>query len=221
MDNIKNTINFEYMGKVIRNNRLKPIDKAILVDLLLYAGVDGESYPSQEKLAKDMGCSTRYVRYRLDMLCAAGLVTRKRRGFRKTNIYLFNKELYFPKGTSNRKPSSSQSGNRVPRNSGTTLPTNVTQLNNSSKELKKIERKYLSIDDISGQDIKEIAIQYKVPEGLVQLQLEALRNYCSSKGKTYKDYKAALKNFVIREAKTTIERRSLYGDKRGIDATGI
>lgn len=221
MDNIKNTIHFENMAKVMKNNRLKPIDKAILWDLLLYAGVNGESFPSQDTLAKNMGCSTRYIRYRLDMLCAARLVTRKRRGFGKSNIYIFNKELYFPNGNSNRKHSSSHSGNGVPHESGTRVPPNETQLNNSSKVLKKIERKHSSIDSISDNDILEIADQYKVPEGLVRLQLEALRNYCSSKGRTYKDYKAALKNFVIREAKSAVERRSLYGNKRGIDASGI
>lgn len=221
MDNIKNTIHFENMAKVIRNNRLKPVDKALLLDLLLYAGVNGESFPSQETLAKNMGCSTRYIRYRLDMLCAARLVIRKRRGFGKSNIYIFNKELYFPNGTSNRKPSSSHSGNRFPYKSGTSVPANETQLNKSSNALKKNNKKKSSINDISEVDIREIAEHYKVPIGLVQLQLEALKNYCSSTGKEYKDYKAALKNFVLREAKSNVERRSLHGDKRGIDASGI
>src|SRR3989344_1856623 len=127
MDNTKNTINFQNMAKVMKNNRLKPIDKAILWDLLLYAGVNGESFPSQETLAKNMGCSTRYIRYRLDMLCAAGLVTRKRRGFGKSNIHIFNEELYFPNGRSNRNQSSSHSGNSVPHESGTGVPPNGIQ----------------------------------------------------------------------------------------------
>ena len=221
MDNIKRTIKFKYMAKVIRNNRLKPIDKALLVDLLLYAGTDGESFPSQQKLADDLGCSTRQIRYSLDMLCAASLVTKKRRGFAKSNAYFFNEELYFPNDRTNRNPASYHLGKRVPDNSGTPVPPNETQLNNSSKVLKKIERKHSSIDSISDNDILEIADQYKVPEGLVRLQLEALRNYCSSKGKTYKDYKAALKNFVIREAKSAVERRMGDPTKRGIDASNL
>lgn len=221
MGNVKRIINFKKMTEVIRDNWLRPIDKLLLVDLLLYAGTSGEAFPSQQTLANDLGCSTRQIRYSLDVLCAASLVERKRRGFAKSNIYFLNEELHFLNDKGNRNTSSSHLGNKVPNNSGTPLPPNVIQLNNSSKALKKIKRKYRSIEDISDTDIKEISFQYKVPEGLVRLQLEALRNYCSSKGTRYKDYKAALRNFVLREAKSTVERRSLYGNKRGIDATGI
>ena len=206
MDNAKHTINFKKLAEVVRDKRLKPMQKTLLVDLLLYAGASGEAFPSQQTLANDLGCSTRQ---------------RKRRGFAKSNAYFFNEELYFHNGRGNRNTSSSHLGNKVPDNSGTPVPPNVTQLNSSSKVLKKIKRKYGSIEDISDTDIMEISSQYKVPEGLVRLQLEALRNYCSSKGTRYKDYKAALRNFVLREAKSIIERRALHGNKRGIDATGI
>ena len=221
MDNAKHTINFKKLAEVVRDKRLKPMQKTLLVDLLLYAGASGEAFPSQQTLANDLGCSTRQIRYSLDMLCATSLVERKRRGFAKSNAYFFNEELYFHNGRGNRNTSSSHLGNKVPDNSGTPVPPNVTQLNSSSKVLKKIKRKYGSIEDISDTDIREISFQYKVPEGLVRLQLEALRNYCSSKGTRYKDYKAALRNFVLREAKSIIERRALHGNKRGIDATGI
>lgn len=221
MDNVKRIINFKKLAEVVRNNRLEPIQKMLLIDLLLYAGTSGEAFPSQQTLAKDFGCSTRQVRYSLDMLYAVGLVKRKRRGFAKSNTYFLNEELYFHNDKSNRNTSSSHSGSKVPHNSGTLVPPNETQLNNSSKVLKKIKRKYSSIENISDEDIKEVANQYKVPEGLVRLQLEALRNYCSAKGKKYKDYKAALRNFVLREAKSQIERSAVHGNKRGIDATGI
>jgi len=221
MDNVKRIINFKKMTEVIRNNRLNPMQKALLVDIILYAGTSGEAFPSQQTLADDFGVSTRYIRYSLDMLYAAGLLKRKKGGFAKSNTYLINKELYFRNDQSNRNYSSSHLGNRVPYKLGNLVPPNETQLNNSSKVLKKIKRKITSVDDISDDDVLEISNQYRVPESLVRLQLEALRNYCSSTGKKYKDYKAALRNFVLREAKSNVERRSLYGDKRGIDATGI
>lgn len=219
MDNVKHTINFKKLHEMMQDRSLKPIEKALLVDLLLYAGVDGQAFPGHEKLAKDLVCSSRHISTCLSVLLAHGwLKDWQRRGYGKTNIYFFNEELYFNNDRSNRNTSSSHSGSKVPNNLGTLVPPNETHLINSSNEIKKVNRRYESIENVLEEDIKEIANQYKVPEGLVRLQLEALRNYCSAKGKRYKDYKAALKNFVIRDAERRIEKS--YGDptKRATDA---
>lgn len=77
---------------------------------------------------------------------------------------------------------------------------------------------YKGIDE---NDVVEIADRYKVSPGFVKLQLEALQNYCESKGKTYRDYKAALRNFVLSEMKKHAERRSYATDKVSIDTSNL
>src|SRR3989344_7977691 len=139
MENV-NKIHFERLAEFIRNSRFSTTQKALFVDILLYAGVNGDAFPSQETLANDLGQTPRNIRYCLDMLCAAGLVSKKRRGFSKSNQYLINEEIYFRNGSSNRNFSSSHSSNPLPVRPGNTLPPNVTQLNNSNNDLSEEEK---------------------------------------------------------------------------------
>lgn len=141
MDNAKRIINFKKLAEVVRNKRFNPLQKILLVNILLYAGVSGDAFPSQQTLADDLGYTTRSIRYGLDMLYAAGLLKRKRRGFAKSNIYLINEELYFRSEADKNNDISSQSGINIPNYSSTPLPPNVTQVNNSSKDLSEAERK--------------------------------------------------------------------------------
>lgn len=60
----------------------------------------------------------------------------------------------------------------------------------------------LPLNSITDIDIEDIATRYNVPVPFVRFQLEALNNYCQATDKRYKDYKAALRNFVLRDIKT-------------------
>lgn len=221
MDNAKHNYKKykEKYRELIRNKELKPMEKLLMIDILEYAGNNSAAFPSQGTLADDLGCKPRHIRDCLYVLLAHGwLKNWKRRGYGKSNVYYPNEALHYHNDESDRQYGAAQTGDVVPYHTGIAKPTNVNQLNKSSNVINK---RYSSLDDVSDEDVRDIATQYKVPEGLVRLQLEALRNYCSAKGKRYKNYKAALRNFVLREAKSQIERRDIYGSKRGIDATGI
>ena len=91
---------------------------------------------------------------------------------------------------------------------------------------KNIEKKiykrkdFSSLKDISSEVISEIATNYKVPAGFVNLQFEKLKNYCESKGKKYSNYKAALRNFVVGEMQRVAERGS-QNVRPSIDARNI
>jgi hypothetical protein len=95
--------------------------------------------------------------------------------------------------------------------------TNINELKEGSTP---VHKKYSSIDDVTVEDCNDISANYHVSVGFVQLQLEKLRNYCESKGKRYKNYKSALRNFVIGDMQRQIERRS-NDPKSGIDARGV
>ena len=81
-------------------------------------------------------------------------------------------------------------------------------------------KKYSSIKDVTEKDFGEIAERYQVSLGFVKLQYETLVNYCESKGKVYKNYKSALRNFVLGDMKRMVERRQ-DDTKRGVDLSHL
>lgn len=68
---------------------------------------------------------------------------------------------------------------------------------------------FSSLEDLTPEVVNEIARQYNLAPKFVNLQRITLVNYCESKGKVYKNYKAALKNFVLKSAEQKMERGSL------------
>jgi hypothetical protein len=79
------------------------------------------------------------------------------------------------------------------------------QYNKKEKEIYKEKEKIkFPLEKISLEDIKEIAGKYNVPPAFVSYELETLRNYCEANGKKYNDYKAALRNFVLRGMKNEL-----------------
>lgn len=99
--------------------------------LLRYCGNNEWCFPSQKTLAKDLGCSDRYVRELIKELETQGLIFKKRKGYNRANNYKVAKSL-----TSDRKPSSSpdkqiespQLGSKFPLQQGTITPPNSTYL---------------------------------------------------------------------------------------------
>lgn len=141
----KGRINLAKLRDVNRDPSLIPSAKCLLVDLLFYAGIDGNAFPSQETLAKNLGFkSSRSVRDLLGLLRKRGLVAGwKRRGYSKSNSYSFNPELYILNRGSDRKYSSSLLGTTIPLYQGNTLPPKEvikeSQLNNTNKFVENLE----------------------------------------------------------------------------------
>jgi len=63
-------------------------------------------------------------------------------------------------------------------------------------------KKYSSISDIEPEDIQHVAQMYGVREDYVAGKVEAIRLFCQSKGKTYKNYLATLQNWVRGDKET-------------------
>lgn len=59
-----------------------------------------------------------------------------------------------------------------------------------------------SIKDIGEAQFTEIAEKYHVPMSLVLNSYDSLINYCEANGRRYKNYLAALRNFVKKDAET-------------------
>lgn len=77
---------------VLTDSSLSTSARLLYTLLLKHAwGSKDMVYPGQAKLAKEVGCSERHIKRLLNELKKANLVTWKRRGFNKTNIYTLKK----------------------------------------------------------------------------------------------------------------------------------
>lgn len=86
-----------------------------------------------------------------------------------------------------------------------TINNNNKIINNNIDRV--VKGKYSSLKSIEEKDLLEIAEKYKVSLGFVKLKLETLKNYCESKGRRYKNYKSALRNFVLGDIQKAIENK--------------
>lgn len=65
---------------------------------------------------------------------------------------------------------------------------------------KKVSVTKKTLEDIDDEVIDQIVADYQVPKAFVMSKLDDLKNYCQSTGKRYKNYGAALRNWVKRDA---------------------
>lgn len=75
---------------LLKSRTLSSGDKMAFAMLLSYAWQNDYCFPGQARLGVDLGLDERNVRRHLKSLEAAGLLTIKRRGQGKTNIYELN-----------------------------------------------------------------------------------------------------------------------------------
>lgn len=81
-------------------------------------------------------------------------------------------------------------------------------------------KKFTSLEDLIEEDLVEIAEDYHVPLNFVRLELEKMTNWLGASGKKYKDYKKALRNWVLKDAEKLASQRS-DPTKRAIDARNL
>lgn len=70
-----------------------------------------------------------------------------------------------------------------------------------------IQKKYSSIKDLDQITFNDIANKYKVPVSFVISKLDDMTNWLEAKGKKYKNYKAALSNWVKTDALKIITKQ--------------
>ena len=205
---------------------LGPYGIAVYVTLCRHANMQTQQcWPSHKTMSDKTGMSVAQVKRMLDRIEELKLITRETE-VGKFTIYtlLEPKERHYKKPSSIRTPCTTE----LPPSSGGAT-TQLTQSYKGTKEgtkegkknIIKRKNKYSSIEKITEDDLKQISEKYKVPLGFVKLQLETLDNYCKSNGKEYKDYKAALRTFIINAMGRKIERRQQNGNKSGVDARNL
>ena len=68
--------------------------------------------------------------------------------------------------------------------------------------------KYPSLNSLTVDDFNEIAKQYHVPVPFVLSRADDIRNWTEAKGKRYRNYKAALRDWVKRDALKIINKQN-------------
>lgn len=195
-----------------------------------------KSFPSQERIAKQHNISVRTVKRKIKNLHEHNLIQikkkRTKKGTFKHNVYiLMDKSVWiYPENDHPSAPDAHGSSqvyqvtqSHLDKNQVTqSHPNNINNISmykkNSEKKLSVKKKKYSSLKDITKQDIEDIAEHYNVDPSFVALKFESLKNYCESKGKRYKNYKSALRNFVLGDISKKAERRA-NDKKKGIDAS--
>ena len=85
---------------------------------------------------------------------------------------------------------------------GLKLPVQADTKDNIQKTITKdnIQKKYASIKNLQDIDFQEIAEKYHVPVSFVLSKLDDMENWLEAKGKRYQNYRAALMNWVKKDA---------------------
>ncbi len=106
--------------------------------------------------------------------------------------------------------------------------TTNQQQNDTNQEYKNIRSKnkniYSSIKDLTDDVVSEIAEEYSVSVKVVDDLKEELRLYCLSKGRKYKNYKAALQTWLrkrIKENPSLRVRRAVKMEEVEKDPDGL
>lgn len=196
----------------------------VYICLCRHADKEQVAFPSQESIANKLGIKKRTVLEKIKLLRKWGLVEVKQTR-NKNGIWINNTYILLDKSEWKRIPSVEKQHTELPSVEKLRSPSAVLQ-HNKDTHIKETHistvkhKKYSSLKDISETDFIEISEKYKVSVGFVKLQFEKLVNYCEAKGRRYKNYKSALRNFVLGDMQRNIERRN-DGKYRPVDARGL
>lgn len=204
---------------------LDPITTVVYLSLCRHADKQQIAYPAQELIAEQHNINPRTVRRKLKILQELNIIKYKRKRS-KSGKWLHNTYVLLDK--SEWKNLSTGHGSPVDnhrtRESETTGHGSPVHKETHKKEthtLSIANRKKSSIKSITEEDCKQIAEKYQVPLSFVMSKLDDLENYCERTGRRYKNYVAALRNFVKQDA-IKLRKEQLSGaSKRAIDASGL
>ena len=123
-----------------------------------------------------------------------------------TNKYSIVTVLNWSKYQDNEQQKGQQSDNRVTTDGQQSDTNNKdNNVNNENNDKKKIQI-FSSKGDITLPVMNEIAEKYHVPLSFVQSKFDDMSNWMAAKGKVYRNYKAALSNWVKSDALKIMEK---------------
>lgn len=211
---------------------LKPTATAVYLSLCRHADKEQSCFPAEVTIAEEHGISERTVRSKIALLQSWNIIkvkrTRSQKGKWLHNTYfLLDKSEWrkpqakFASGSSIGKKEQNQR-QQLPHKDSHSKVAYIKREINKEKELIPLKGKYSSLESLGEAEFQQIAEDYQVPIEFVRSKYDDLVNYVPNKtGKPYKDYFAALRNFVKKEAIQIRKEAGEHVSKRGIDARNV
>jgi len=116
----------------------------LLCVLLRHRGSDGECFPRQSVLGKELGRTSRRVRVILNELLEYGAITKKRRGFNMSNDYFINAK-FIVKDIPQQQKQVYKDGKFIPSDIGSKKPKS-TEANNLINSTQLIEKDNIYVE---------------------------------------------------------------------------
>jgi hypothetical protein len=209
---------------------LKPHALAVYVSLCRHANKEQSCFPNQITIARQHGMSERTVKDKIKLLKEWNIIrvrrTRTKTGEWLNNTYFLLDKSEWKKPRELDAPGSSKG--KKQQSQGQDLPIKGTHRKDTHKKISKAKsliltkkKGYSSISSLGEEEFQQIAEKYSVPIAFVRSKFDDLVNYCDAKGREYKNYYAALCNFVKNGALQIRKEVADAGKKRGIDARNI
>lgn len=192
---------------------INPARKFLLVALANYADENNSCFPGQEKLAHDVGVSVSTIRRALKELEADGFVARERRqgadGYRTSDRYFLQVNMTANPKSDDSYRSPVDGENDSYRSNEGTLPVKTDHLTGHSydraepkENLKKNRQRGTRVPSTlpAAFTVTEPMAAWakeKTPSIEIQMETEKFKNYAESKGKTYSNWDAAWRNWML------------------------
>ncbi len=158
----------------------------------------GWCYASKPTLAKILGISEREIFRMLNKLIEVGLVEKQEQTkYLKTNSNWY--EMVVIKTHDKMAVPMTESQGDTDQMSVLTHDQMSVYKDNNNKDIYK-DKKYSSLSHLTEKEFSLLSEKFQVPVSFVLSKLEDLTNYCEAKGKRYKNYFAALTNFVKKDS---------------------
>lgn len=151
----------------------------------------GSLITSIQHLSENTNTTPMQVRIAMQHYERMGMITRRTTN-KWTQIWVVNWDKYQSNNTQDNIPITNQ---QQTDNKPITTTKEVKNIRIKDKEIYK-EKKYGTVETITAEDIKEISDEYGITTQKVRFVLEQLRLYDK---KVYKDYKLALRKWIVRD----------------------
>ncbi len=196
---------------------LDPTTTVVYLSLCRHADKEQTSFPSQKLIAEEHNIHPQTVKRKIKKLVTLNIIRIEK--IKSKDGKWLNNTYYLVDKSEWADPRGIQSTSRSPGVSK--IQTRGTQDSLKDTHKKDTHTLYRKNDlkNISDREIETIAQRYQVPIAFVKSKQDDLINYVERTGKTYKNYLAALRNFVKQDAIKL--RKEAGGSKRAIDASGL
>ena len=174
--------------EVWEDESLNLTEKCLLGRIIALQDAKGYCYAGNKYLARQLGKSAIRVSAVLSKLVNLGYLTREVR--RDSNKQIVERKIYLPLKT------------MIPHIENNTTPpieNNKDRVDILDKNIEKRENSLNYLKAVPDNDRNYFSLNFRITPSQVQDKADTLLDYCEAKGRSYKNYKAFLRNAIRSE----------------------